>query len=165
MAGWIKKYWFMVGLVAVTGITMADRHEWTVAAGRWLKGHHGPALVIFAIFFLSGLTLDARSLRKGLGDNKATAAALVSIFIFAPLTALLFLLLPLNIQIITGLFLVSVMPSTLSSGVVMTASAGGNAAHALLVTIMANALAVFNHTGGLESAAGDHRRYPRYRHR
>ena len=143
MTAWIRKYWFMAGLIAVTGITMADHHEWIVTAGRWLKTNHGPAMVIFSIFFFSGLALDARMLRKGLGDKKATMAALVSIFIFAPLTALLFRLLPLDIQIITGLFLVAIMPSTLSSGVVMTGAAGGNSAHALLVTITANALAVF----------------------
>jgi hypothetical protein len=68
---------------------------------------------------------------------------LASIFIFAPMVAWVFRWLPLDHQIITGLFLVAVMPSTLSSGVVMTGGAGGNAAHALLVTIIANALAVF----------------------
>jgi hypothetical protein len=47
----LKKYWFMVGLVAVAAVTMADRYEWTVAAGRWLKAHQGPGMVIFAIFF------------------------------------------------------------------------------------------------------------------
>jgi sodium/bile acid cotransporter 7 len=143
VTAWLKKYWFMIGLVAVAAVTMADRYEWTVAAGRWLKAHQGPGMVIFAIFFFSGLALDARLLRKGLGDGKATAAALVSIFIFAPMVAWLFRFLPLDHQIITGLFLVAVMPSTLSSGVVMTGGAGGNAAHALLVTIIANALAVF----------------------
>jgi sodium/bile acid cotransporter 7 len=139
----LKKYWFMVGLVAVAAVTMADRYEWTVAAGRWLKAHQGPGMVIFAIFFFSGLALDVRLLKKGLGDGKATAAALASIFIFAPMVAWVFRWLPLDHQIITGLFLVAVMPSTLSSGVVMTGGAGGNAAHALLVTIIANALAVF----------------------
>jgi sodium/bile acid cotransporter 7 len=35
------------------------------------------------------------------------------------------------------------MPTTLSSGVVMTGAAGGNMAHALMITIFANALSVF----------------------
>jgi len=35
------------------------------------------------------------------------------------------------------------MPSTLSSGVVMTGAAGGNVAHALVITILANGIAVF----------------------
>ena len=139
----IRDYWFLMALVAIAVITMADRQEWTVGPGRWLKAHGGPNLVIFFIFFFSGLTLDGRLLRKGLVDLRSTLAALALIFVFSPVVALLFHLLPLDVQIITGLFLVAVMPSTLSSGVVMTASAGGNSAHALFVTILANTLAVF----------------------
>ncbi len=138
-----RKYWFLLALLAVAAVTLADDREWTVGAGRWLKAHGGPDAVIFLIFFFSGMTLDSRLLRRGLGDLNATAATLVMIFILSPLAVLLFVPLPLDIQILTGLFLVAVMPSTLSSGVVMTTSAGGNGAHALFVTIVANALAVF----------------------
>ncbi|MGD9007713.1 MAG: bile acid:sodium symporter [Desulfobacteraceae bacterium] len=141
---WLQRYWFLLGLVVITGITLADQQEWTVRIGRWLKAHHGPDTVIFAIFFLSGLALDSRMLRKGLGDLKATLAALVVIFILAPLLARGFQYLPLDTQIITGLVLVAVMPSTLSSGVVMTGAAGGNMAHALFITIVANSLAVLS---------------------
>jgi solute carrier family 10 (sodium/bile acid cotransporter), member 7 len=121
---------------------MADSREWTVSAGRWLKGHGGPGMVIFLIFLFSGLAMDARLLRKGVSDIPATLAALVIIFICSPLLALAYRYLPLDIQIITGLYLVAVMPSTLSSGVVMSERAGGNMAHALFVTILANAMAV-----------------------
>lgn len=141
---WLQKYWFLLGLIVITGITLADQQGWTVSLGRWLKVRHGPDLVILAIFFLSGLVLDSRMLRKGLVDYKATTACLLVIFIIAPLLAMGFQFLPLNTQIITGLVLVAVMPSTLSSGVVMTGAAGGNMAHALFVTIMANCLAVFS---------------------
>lgn len=139
----IRKYWFLLALIAVAVVTLADRQEWTVSAGRWLKVHRGPDLVIFFIFLFSGLTLDGRLLRKGLVDLGATLTALAVIFVFSPLVVLLFCFFPLDIQILTGLFLVAVMPSTLSSGVVMTDAAGGNSAHALFVTILANALAVF----------------------
>lgn len=82
-------------------------------------------------------------MREGLGDLRASAAALAVIFLLSPLAALVFRYIPLDIQILTGLFLVAVMPSTLSTGVVMTHSSGGNMAHALFITILANALAVF----------------------
>lgn len=141
---WLQKYWFLLGLILITGITLADQQEWSVRVGRWLKVHQGPDMVIFAIFFLSGIALDSRMLRKGLGDLKATLACLVVIFVAAPLLASGFQLLPLHTHIITGLVLVAVMPSTLSSGVVMTGAAGGNMAHALFVTILANSLAVFS---------------------
>jgi len=139
---WISKYWFIVGLFLLSAMTMADTREWTVSAGRWLKIHGGPGMVIFLIFLFSGLTLDARLLRKGISDIPATLAALVVIFIFSPIIALAFRYLPLDIQVLTGLFLVATMPSTLSSGVVMSERAGGNMAHALFVTIVANGIAV-----------------------
>ncbi len=143
MVIWLKKYWFLLGLLGIALLTFIDHNLYTVRAGMWLKHHKGPDMVIFLIFLFSGLALETRLVRKGLGDVKATLSALLVIFIIAPLVALLFLLLPLDIQVLTGLFLVAVMPSTLSSGVVMTNAAGGNIAHALFVTIVANCLAVF----------------------
>ena len=140
---WFSKYWFMLGLVLISSITVMDTHEWTVAAGRGLKNLGGPSIVIFSIFLFSGLNLDARMVRNGLVDLRATLAALVLIFLFSPLVALSFGLFHPDIQILAGLFLVAVMPSTLSTGVVMTETSGGNAAHALFVTIVANILAIF----------------------
>jgi sodium/bile acid cotransporter 7 len=140
---WLGKYWFLLGLILMALITVADTREWTVAVGRSLKNHGGPNLVIFSIFLFSGLTLDAGLLRKGLGDLRATLSALLVVFIFSPLVALAFEFLPLDIQILTGLCLVAVMPSTLSTGVVMTKASGGNMAHALFVTVLANTIAVF----------------------
>lgn len=142
MIRWITKYWFIAGLILLSIVTMADSHEWTVSAGRWLKGHGGPGMIIFLIFLFSGLAMDARLLRKGVSDIPATAAALAVIFICSPLLALAYRYLPLDLQILTGLYLVAVMPSTLSSGVVMSERAGGNMAHALFVTILANGMAV-----------------------
>lgn len=121
---------------------MADRHEWTVSIGRWLKSHGGPNLVVFSIFIFSGITLDTSLLRKGFRDIRSTLAALIVIFLISPVLAWFYHFFPINIQILTGLFLVAVMPSTLSSGVVMTKGASGNMAHALFVTIVANTMAV-----------------------
>ena len=140
---WIAKYWFMSALALLTLLTLADSSQWTASAGRYLKAHAGPEIVIFSIFFFSGLALETALLRKGLTDIRASLAALAVVFGFSPLLALGFELLHLDIQIITGLFLVAVMPSTLSTGVVMTKSSGGNMAHALFITIVANTLAVF----------------------
>jgi len=140
---WLAKYWFMLALVALALLTLADSRQWTVSAGGYLKSHAGPDVVIFVIFLFSGIALDAGLLRKGLGDFRASLAALLLIFLFAPLIALGFGCLPLDIQVLTGLFLVAVMPTTLSTGVVMTQASGGNMAHALFITILANILAVF----------------------
>jgi len=139
----IRKYWFMAGLGAVSLITIADSTQILAGWGNWLKQYHAADLVIIFIFIFSGLALTPEQLKNGLTDIKGILLTLVIIFIIAPLTAALFGLLPLNTGIIIGLFLVAVMPSTLSSGVVMTAETGGNAAHALVTTIIANSVAAF----------------------
>ena len=105
--------------------------------------HRGPDAVIVLIFFFSGLILNARQIRSGVMDIKGIIAALVIIFLVAPVIGAMFGAIPLNTGVVIGIFLVSVMPTTLSSGVVMTGAAGGNMAQALVITIMANGLAVF----------------------
>ena len=138
----LKKNWFMLGLVALSVIVVLDFTGTLVAPGLWLKNHHGPDSVIVVIFILSGIALDTRQIREGLADIKGTLLALFIIFLVAPIIAYFFSLLPIETGLILGIFLVATMPTTLSSGVVMTGSAGGNMAHSLLITIIANSLAV-----------------------
>jgi solute carrier family 10 (sodium/bile acid cotransporter), member 7 len=143
LSGLIKKYWFIAGLVLVFTITVADTTETVSGMGKWFKMHRGPDAVIVLIFFFSGLILNARQVRSGLMDIKGMAIALAIIFFVAPITGALFGMASVETGIKIGIFLVAVMPTTLSSGVVMTGAAGGNMAHALVITILANGLAVF----------------------
>lgn len=138
----IKKYWFLLGLVLVFAVTLADATNLTAEAGRWCKQHYGPNLVIFLVFFFSGMILDPAQIRAGLANFKGTVHALILIFIISPVLAALLQFLPVNPGIRIGLFLVAVMPTTLSSGVVMTGAAGGRMAHSLVITVIANMLAV-----------------------
>lgn len=154
MFGLVKRNWFMLGLLTVATITIADGTGVIAAPGLWLRAHHGPDFTIVLIFFLSGVGLDIYHVRTGVADYKGTLLALILIFIAAPLVAVLFSLLPLRIGIIIGMMLVAVMPTTLSSGVVMTGVAGGNMAHALLITIIANSLAVFSIPVALDALLG-----------
>jgi sodium/bile acid cotransporter 7 len=139
----IKKYWFLIGLFLVFVITVADASETVSSIGGWLKMHRGPDAVIVLVFFFSGLILDARQIRSDVMDIKGIIAALIIIFLVAPFIGALFGAIPLDTSVIIGIFLVAVMPTTLSSGVVMTGAAGGNMAQALVITILANGLAVF----------------------
>ncbi|MBW2640108.1 MAG: bile acid:sodium symporter [Deltaproteobacteria bacterium] len=143
LSGLIKKYWFIAGLVLVFTITVSDTTETVSGMGKWFKMHRGPDAVIVLIFFFSGLILNARQVRSGLMDIKGMAIALAIIFFVAPITGALFSMASVETGIKIGIFLVAVMPTTLSSGVVMTGAAGGNMAHALVITILANGLAVF----------------------
>lgn len=139
----IKRYWFLLGLLMIFAATVADSTETIAGIGQWLKTHHGPDAVIVLIFLFSGILLDTRQIRSGLQELTGTFLALGVIFVIAPVVAALFNLMPLDTGIIIGIFIVAVMPTTLSSGVVMTGAAGGNMAHALFITILANSLAVF----------------------
>ncbi|MFW6284009.1 MAG: bile acid:sodium symporter, partial [Desulfosalsimonas sp.] len=139
----VKKYWFLIGMATVFAATMADPTGLLADAGQAVKRHHGPDVVIFLVFFFSGILLDPGQIRDGLRDVSGTAMALILIFGFAPALAALASLAPLQTGVIIGLFLVAVMPTTLSSGVVMSGASGGNPAHALFITILANVLCMF----------------------
>lgn len=139
----IKKYWFILGLLVVCGVTLFDMTETISGVGIWFKMHRGPDTVIVLIFFSSGMILNARQIRDGLLDIKGILTALIIIFIAAPIIAIILSRAPFETGVIIGIFLVAVMPTTLSSGVVMTGASGGNMAHALAITILANVLAVF----------------------
>ena len=112
----IKKYWFIAGLLLVFAITVSDTTETVFGAGRWFKIHGGPDAVIVLIFFFSGLILDFRQIRSGLKDLEGTLIVGVIIFLVAPVIAACFGMVPLDTGIKIGLFLVAVMPTTLSSG-------------------------------------------------
>ncbi len=143
MVRFVGKYWFLVGLAGVFVATLLDPTGIIVRAGRTLKLYHGPDVVIFLVFLFSGMLLNPEQIRSGLSDISGTLIALVLIFGVAPLLAAAVILIPLDTGVVIGLFLVAVMPTTLSSGVVMSGAAGGNPAHALFITILANILCMF----------------------
>lgn len=139
----LKKQWFLIGLIVSFLLPLLDRSLFVAQGGQWLKQHHGTNFTIMLIFFISGALLQWSEVRAGLRDFTGTSAALFLIFIVAPLWAFLFSFFPLETGLLIGLFLVACMPTTISSGIVMTGVAGGNMAHALMITVIANALSVF----------------------
>ena len=138
----IKRQWFLFGIILVFAIVIFDKTGTLAQGGIFLKNHNGSSFMILLIFLFSGMIIEADQIKAGIKDFKATTAALVIIVIFSPLLALSFAFIPLETGVIIGLFLVAVMPTTLSSGVVMTGQAGGNIAHALFVTILSNCIAI-----------------------
>lgn len=143
MSAVLKKYWFLIGLAAVFAATILDPTDVLASLGRVFKQYHGPDVVIFLVFLFSGILLDPRLIRSGLSDITGSLLSLILIFAAAPLVAALIVLAPVDKGVAVGLLLVAVMPTTLSSGVVMSGAAGGNQAHALFITILANVLCMF----------------------
>ena len=139
----VTKYWFPIGLILVCAVTLTGFGDPVAMAGRWVRAHHGADITMVVVFFFSGAMLQTDQIRRGLRDLRGTTAALLLIFVMAPLVALPIIQLPFSPGVRIGLLLVAVMPTTLSSGVVMTGAAGGNVAQALLITVFANVLAVF----------------------
>ncbi len=90
------------------------------------------------------MLIEKGQIKAGIKDIKSTLLSLMVILIISPAAALLFSCLPLETGVAIGLFLVAVMPTTLSSGVVMTGTAGGNMAHALFLTITSNFIGIFS---------------------
>lgn len=138
----IKQNWFIIALVGICVITLIDVTGTIAGMGKWSKSHSAADAVICTIFFCSGLILKKEQIRAGLRDTRGAVIALVLIFAVAPLAAFIIGSLPLDPAVRIGLFLVSVMPTTMSSGVVMTGAASGNIAHALLITVLANSLSI-----------------------
>lgn len=140
----IKNQWFLLGLVCIFFTVILDTTGTLETFGGYLKTVHGPEGMIFLIFIISGLMLDYEQIRAGVKDVTSTVLSLFLILIIAPVIALLISLLPIAPGVLIGVFIVSVMPTTLSSGVVMTKTAGGNMAHALFVTILSNTIAIIS---------------------
>lgn len=138
----LKKYWFLVGLGLVFAVTVFDPTDMIAGAGRALRSVHGPDIIIFTVFLFSGYLLNPDQIRSGLTDMRATLLALVLIFVMAPAYAAVISFFPVSTGVLIGFFLVAVMPTTMSTGVVMTGASGGNPAHALFVSVLSNSMAV-----------------------
>ncbi|MBU1342389.1 MAG: bile acid:sodium symporter [Proteobacteria bacterium] len=140
----IKQQWFLISLVLMSLAVILDHSDSLVKIGFVLKDNHGPEIMIFIIFIISGFLINSDQIKAGIKDIESTLLALTVIIVFAPIAAGLLCLLPLETGVAIGLFIVAVMPTTLSSGIVMTGVAGGNMAHALFVTILSNFIGVFS---------------------
>ncbi len=140
----IKEFWFLVSLILISAAVVIDRTDTLAGIGIYLKSRYASEIIIFLIFIASGLLIEKDQITVGIKDIRATFFTLLIILVVSPAAALLLSFLPLETGVVIGLFLVAVMPTTLSSGVVMTGVAGGNMAHALFLTIISNVAAIFS---------------------
>mmetsp|Transcript_30961 Transcript_30961/g.72205 ORF Transcript_30961/g.72205 Transcript_30961/m.72205 type:complete len:345 (+) Transcript_30961:72-1106(+) len=116
----------MLGEVKVAGFSMSN-------------------LAILVIFVVSGMCLD--SAQEAL-QWKALFLGIVLVLFVTPLLAIPVLLLKkvndsLNYELLQGMALFTVVPTTLSSGVTMITSAKGNVSLAIFLTSVTNILGVF----------------------
>lgn len=133
----------MLGIVGITVCTILDPFGALASFGIWCHSKGIQKIVIFIIFFLSGAGLETDEWRAGIKDIKAILAALILIFIISPAFGFIGFVTDIPRGYWIGFLLVAAMPTTLSSGVVMTKASGGNTATALIITIVANFIAIF----------------------
>ena len=114
------------------------------AGGVFLRDNYGLKILVFTIFLVSGYQTGARGLAL---DKKLFtlffAAAVISLFLAPFLGLLISKIFHFPLHMTMGLIIISAVPSTISSGVVITEVSRGNAVLALFLTIFLNLLGIF----------------------
>ena len=113
-------------------------------AGIILKQLRGVEISVIVIFLIYGYTHNFREFNYGYGFIKNLLIVLITSLIIAPFIGLVTANLLLYPAAGLGLIVMSSMPPTLSSGVVITETAKGNTILALSLTIALNLIALFS---------------------
>jgi solute carrier family 10 (sodium/bile acid cotransporter), member 7 len=127
------------------GLTLAVIFALTLpAGGTFISDHYGLKALVFIIFLVSGYQTGSKGLAL---DKKLAALFLVAALISLVLAPLLGLIvsrvLTLPFHLAMGLIIISTVPPTISSGVVITEVSHGNSVLALFLTISLNLLGIF----------------------
>ncbi|MDA7950162.1 MAG: bile acid:sodium symporter [Pirellulaceae bacterium] len=129
----LRKNWFLIGLVAVLVLGSQEAERLMVIADRPFFRE----LVVASVMFLMALPLQGELFVNTLLRPQGALLASGMNYICLPLVALgLYYLLPEKEGL--GLLVVAVVPSTLASAAVWTRRAGGNEAVAIMVTVLTN---------------------------
>ncbi|MEE9432690.1 MAG: bile acid:sodium symporter [Sphingorhabdus sp.] len=100
---------------------------------------------IFVLFFLHGLRMAKEDVAKALRNWKVQAAIFVMVFVALPVAGFLLVSAlgpPLVPQLITGLFFLTILPSTVQSAISFTSLARGNIAASVVAATLINLVAV-----------------------
>lgn len=95
------------------------------------------------VFFLSGLKLETKELKDAVREWRALVVGLVLILFATPLLAWPIVEIPFQTEEFPrGLSFFALMPTTISSGVILTSQADGNTATALFLSVITNLVGV-----------------------
>eukprot|EP00938_MAST-03A_sp_MAST-3A-sp1_P003603 g3603.t1 len=103
------------------------------------------SLDIFIIFLISGLKLKTDDVRKALTSYRALMYGVFAILVMTPCVAFGLVRLDGELSVpefAFGIAVFALMPTTLSSGVILTRDANGNVPISLMLTVVTNLLAV-----------------------
>lgn len=138
-SAWLKKNWFVAGLVAVVALAFAMPGPG--APDGWMRPALTTKAAVALIFFFQGISLNLAELRAGIASWRLHVYVEGFVFVVFPLIGLLadatvFRFLPTELR--TGFLFLCVLPSTISTAVVYTSLAGGNTAGALFNSMVSN---------------------------
>lgn len=139
MKTWVGRNWFLVGLAAAVGT--AFLFPAAGADGGALHADVSTKVAVSVIFVLQGLILPLEAVHAGLMRWKLHVMVQSWIFVVIPFLAIALEIVfgryfPSEFRI--GFLFLAVLPTTISSAVVLTSLAGGNAAGALVNTTLSN---------------------------
>lgn len=135
----MKQFFLPVGLlIAVLSALLLP------AGGQIIANNYGLKIIVSIIFLVSGYQTGG----KGFNLDKRlltllAVAAIVSLFLAPLLGLLVSKILNLSLPLTMGLIIISTVPPTISSGVVITEVSHGNTTLALFLTITLNLLGIF----------------------
>lgn len=102
-----------------------------------------PTLMVCIIFFISGITLKGDDIASALKGYIGFFYGLVSILFVTACVGFVMVAIPFTpAEFKTGFAVFCTVPTTLTSGITLTASAHGNAALALMLTVCSNLIGV-----------------------
>ena len=134
-----KKLFLPVGMLVMLAVSLL----WP-ASGAWMKPYHANDLFIVLIFLVCGWQTNVGEMRF---DRKFAflfvAGAVVTLGVAPWIAKGVGMMLALPALPVVGLVVISAMPPTLSSGIVMTENAEGNTFLSMTLTIGYNLLGVF----------------------
>jgi sodium/bile acid cotransporter 7 len=136
-----KKYWFLLGILAASFLGMLLPQ----LAGRLNPRSFTTNGIVVVLFVITGLSLPTDAIWKGIRDLRLHLYLQFFIFVLTPAyflgsLALLRGALPATFDV--GILALACLPTTVSSCVVFTQSARGNAAGAMFSSTLANCLGV-----------------------
>jgi len=144
MKAFVSKNWFVLALPLAVALA------WVIPeagmSGGWLRSEVTTKVGVTVIFFFQGLTLASSAMRAGAMQWRLHVVVQSFTFLFFPLLGLAADALVggrLAPDLRLGFLYLCVLPSTISTSVVLTTMAGGNTAGAIFNAVLSNLLGVF----------------------
>ncbi len=136
--------WFLWGMVLAT--VLAYFFPRFGATGGSMHAEYVINIGVFVVFFLHGVNLSSEQIKRGLTNWRLHVMIQVFTFVVFPLIWLVCdKLLGSHVPalLMLGFFYLCALPSTISSSVALTGSAGGNVPAAILNASMSSVIGIF----------------------